>query len=573
MNFKFKKKLSVIAISSVLTLGGLAGCDNSGPINGGTPPPTTAIAGKVTDGPINNGLVTFVDANGAVVNTGAEVRTTTDGTGSYSVDFPESAAVPVTVTITGGTDSVTGEAQSIAISSIMTDAKSPVVNVNPFTTLALEIVKASGGAVTAQSLAAAAIVVKNSVGFGLPADYDIFAAPADKDSAAFLKASEALAETVRRAAGTAGTASVLASLGADLTDGIVDGKAAVGATGTTSATDGAAMQTNLSVVGSQVLSNTLTVTTASGPIPANVALDAALMAVNPASEITSVADVPVTAQILEQTSLALTTAAALNPTNQAEILVLQAEIGKLNVGDTPQLEASFLVSAAPEIAGALDNSADVTKATEANTATTNAASFKLMKNEAKVTDVNGVTTLTSTTVGGVMLVTPTFTLDAANLQKVTGANPTGGTVPTINFDVMAPVTSGAGLLNILLKDGGPDDRKDGEREIKISLPVTWTANNIAFTVPAGNSAVVYTTANGAAELSTQVNNAQANIFTFDNQQQQMQLAITKLFSTIPELDGLIVNGNYSFQVGLTVFPMVDASSAKVNMIKGSFSVQ
>jgi len=372
----------------------------------------------------------------------------------------------------------------------------------------------------------------------------------------------------------AGTASVLASLGADLTDGIVDGKAAVGATGTTSATDGAAMQTNLSVVGSQVLSNTLTVTTASGPIPANVALDAALMAVNPASEITSVADVPVTAQILEQTSLALTTAAALNPTNQAEILVLQAEIGKLNVGDTPQLEASFLVSAAPEIAGALDNSADVTKATEANTATTNAASFKLMKNEAKVTDVNGVTTLTSTTVGGVMLVTPTFTLDAANLQKVTGANPTGGTVPTINFDVMAPVTSGAGLLNILLKDGGPDDRKDGEREIKISLPVTWTANNIAFTVPAGNSAVVYTTANGAAELSTQVNNAQANIFTFDNQQQQMQLAITKLFNTIPELlDGAMVNGNYFFQVGLTGFPMVDATSAKVNMIKGSFNVQ
>jgi len=573
MNFKFKKKLSVIAISSVLTLGGLAGCDNSGPINGGTPPPTTAIAGKVTDGPINNGLVTFVDANGAVVNTGAEVRTTTDGTGSYSVDFPESAAVPVTVTITGGTDSVTGEAQSIAISSIMTDAKSPVVNVNPFTTLALEIVKASGGAVTAQSLAAAAIVVKNSVGFGLPADYDIFAAPADKDSAAFLKASEALAETVRRAAGTAGTASVLASLGADLTDGIVDGKAAVGATGTTSATDGAAMQSNLAAVGSQVLSNTLTVTTSNGPVSASQALEDALAAVNPASPV-SVANVPVTAQIQQQTSVALTTAIALNDgTDTTNLVALQTAVNGLVVGVAPTLEASVVTAADSDLEAALVAADDPVKAESATTVTTNAASFKLTSNTAIVTDVTGDIVVNGATDSNGDMKLTSFTLDAANLQKITGANPTGGTVPTIKFAVTAPATSGAALLNILLKDGAEGDRVAGEREIKISLPVMWTANTIAFTVPAGNSDVMYTTANGAAELSTQVNNAQANIFTFDNQQQQMQLAITKLFSTIPELDGLIVNGNYSFQVGLTVFPMVDASSAKVNMIKGSFSVQ
>jgi len=184
-----------------------------------------------------------------------------------------------------------------------------------------------------------------------------------------------------------------------------------------------------------------------------------------------------------------------------------------------------------------------------------------------------------------MVVTPKFSLDAANIQEIT-ANPNGDAVPpTINFAVTAPEMAGGAFLDITLKDGSLSEngqsfspRVDGEREIRVRLPVTWMANKeeAEFTVPEGNLTVQYVTADGAALVSKQINNAQANLFTLvkEEQEVQLQLAITKLFKFIPELeDGVNVNGDYAFQVILNAFQMADAEGTKVTKVIGEFKVE
>ncbi|MDQ6951461.1 MAG: hypothetical protein Q9M26_07330, partial [Mariprofundales bacterium] len=184
-----------IGLAAVLSLGlVVTGCGGGGSSAASTP--TATVGGSAGDGPIVNGTVTVTDASGATIGTA-----TTDANAHYSVKVPVTATLPLTVTITGGIDQVTGNAPDFPLKTAVTTALSTITatnaNANPLSTLAVEVAKALGG-VTAANLTTAVANVRNSLGFGL--SFDPISTKIDGTNvASAIKANEAVAELIRRA--------------------------------------------------------------------------------------------------------------------------------------------------------------------------------------------------------------------------------------------------------------------------------------------------------------------------------------------------------------------------------------
>jgi len=225
MNFKFKKKLSVIAISSVLTLGGLAGCDNSGPINAPVVDLRNA-SGDVSLGPIVGATVKFKGNGGKEVT----LSGVTNEKGHYDAADIDLAgfAFPIIVTLSGGTDAFTNALQIIDIKTYITegqssaDVKNLIANANFFTTVALDMaldgkdldtISAEDLKVAVGATAAKMTILQKAL--GIPLAFD----PASTDTSgdnnklsALATANEVLAEVIKRAAvdSTSSTAGVTA---------------------------------------------------------------------------------------------------------------------------------------------------------------------------------------------------------------------------------------------------------------------------------------------------------------------------------------------------------------------------
>ncbi|MDQ6972729.1 MAG: hypothetical protein Q9M30_08775, partial [Mariprofundaceae bacterium] len=100
---KFRKNMLFTTTAMVLALF-MAGCNGSSSTSTATTS-TANVSGSAGDGPIVGGTVTVTDANGANVSpVGVTPPVLTDANAHYTFPLPSGTALPLTVTISGGTD-------------------------------------------------------------------------------------------------------------------------------------------------------------------------------------------------------------------------------------------------------------------------------------------------------------------------------------------------------------------------------------------------------------------------------------------------------------------------------------
>ena len=199
------------------------------------------LNGSVGDGPTINSDIVVLDTDG---NQLAALKS--DSTGAYRIDMNVSTAdLPLLVRATGGTDIVTNTAPDFPLQGALSVIRNNnVVNLNPFSTFAVEIARDLNGGISKQSLATAEEIATKSMNSGLTT---LVSAPVSEGSteipvgpmqtvidagniAEIIKASETLGEIVRRSRdamndsgrGTNATA-VIQALGSDLIDGVIEG--------------------------------------------------------------------------------------------------------------------------------------------------------------------------------------------------------------------------------------------------------------------------------------------------------------------------------------------------------------
>ncbi|MDX1655451.1 MAG: hypothetical protein R3310_09615, partial [Candidatus Competibacteraceae bacterium] len=203
-------------ILSAAVLLALSGChwgsdDDDDVVDGGEPPPpaeeTFTVEGTAVKGLVSNALIRAFDASGTEIELpGAPVRTGADG--SFTVEIPEDANLPVELRLTGGTDSVTGEAPIGTYSSLVFNTGQNTANISPTTTLITEILKTREdfSNVTVEEVNAVTEGVVEALGFGIDGELDDSATGVDpirvtigaENAISYLVAQEAIGEMLRR---------------------------------------------------------------------------------------------------------------------------------------------------------------------------------------------------------------------------------------------------------------------------------------------------------------------------------------------------------------------------------------
>lgn len=230
-----QKSISQAFVISLLSIG-LTACGGGG--GGGTDPgpgpepeppepvPTVAYPSTAVKGPLSNTTITATDA------AGTEQASFTADLSSFSLDLPENAVFPVTVTTSGGTDSFTGQdvgTLELSLSGYVLNSDQITVNINPMSTLMVELIGFLGD-LDQDNVDIAQRIFRN-YGFGLPVGFNPATSLMTRQSAPqVLLAFESFFESVRRTANATDSTpnEVITALAADLVDGILDGQGAAG---------------------------------------------------------------------------------------------------------------------------------------------------------------------------------------------------------------------------------------------------------------------------------------------------------------------------------------------------------
>ncbi len=188
------------------------------------------LSGSVGDGPVVNAEMRVMSKSGELI---AEFQS--DMQGGYNVTVSaRDSQYPLTLDATGGTDLVTGLPPDFVLrGAVWSSSNRATGNVNPFSTFAFETARDLGGGLNADNLRTAEDIVVTALNSGLStlASSGPMTTGVDAGNVAeMVKASEALAETVRRtaaaldAAGFARSADqVVQALGSDLVDEVIEG--------------------------------------------------------------------------------------------------------------------------------------------------------------------------------------------------------------------------------------------------------------------------------------------------------------------------------------------------------------
>ena len=270
--------------------GGGGGGSTPRPVASTPPPPPPPVvdnstpnrlSGSVGDGPIVEGLITVFDDQGVVVK---EIQS--DASASYHATVRVDASrYPLRIEATGGTDLVTGAPPDFTLTSIaMRPAERTVGNINPHSTLVVEAALNLNAGPTANAIASGRTTVLQQLNFGL--DNRLLSDPLTSEIdginvAMIVKSSEGLGEMIRRTrdaligTGTSNADQVVAAIGADLVDGIVDGRGA-------SATD-TRIAALSHLVSAQVLFELLTNDLRVNGMAAAASMDAAILQIRPNS--------------------------------------------------------------------------------------------------------------------------------------------------------------------------------------------------------------------------------------------------------------------------------------------------
>ncbi|MBF0110771.1 MAG: hypothetical protein HQL76_16515 [Magnetococcales bacterium] len=185
------------------------------------------VSGAVLDGPVVGATITIKDRSDATV-----LGTTTSGSDArYVLTLPTGASFPLHVASSGGTNQITGETAA-DMDSYVIDANQTTANISPITTVMYHAARFSAGSLAGVTATIASLVktgILAEFGFGIDTQdsgFDPITSPIRTSNvASVVRASPALAETIRRTAGP-GTTSVgqsLAVLGEDMADGTLNG--------------------------------------------------------------------------------------------------------------------------------------------------------------------------------------------------------------------------------------------------------------------------------------------------------------------------------------------------------------
>jgi hypothetical protein len=213
--------------------GGSGSTDSDNPSQGVSTNRSITIGGSVMDGPVAGASIVVKDANNKVVAT-----TTSDAQARYRVQVPVDAAYPLTVMAAEGTDMVTGKSPAFSLVTTVIDPNETTAHINPFSTLIVKTAQFMPGGLTQSNVETANEDVLRVFNAGLDTDLvsNPIATPLDAANAAtFVKASEVLAEIIRRNYSKTADVSpydinlVVDSLAADLVDGTLDGLGGPGA--------------------------------------------------------------------------------------------------------------------------------------------------------------------------------------------------------------------------------------------------------------------------------------------------------------------------------------------------------
>lgn len=295
--------------------GGAAAAD----VGGGTPTvqgvsvststaPMT-LTGSVVDGPVVGASITIRDANGRWITT-----TTSDATARYSVTIPARTPFPLTIVATGGTNLVTQTAPTFSLISTALSTTDTTANINPFSTLITRTALKMDGGITPANLEAANhnILTVFNAGIDRARMPSPITTPVTNENVTMLvKSSEVLAEIIRRnfsvvsGVNTQVTQdSLIESLAADMTDGTLDGKGAVG-------TD-ALISASTSVVSGQVLIEALSNNLQVNDVPVTHQLESAVSTIMPAAGETT-GELQINTEMLLNTQTAIAAAMLIAP--------------------------------------------------------------------------------------------------------------------------------------------------------------------------------------------------------------------------------------------------------------------
>jgi len=230
---------------TVLAVIALSGCiieelEDNTPASSGE----VTIGGSVGDGPVTGSTVTVYNASGDVIDT-----IVSDSHAKYQARIKAKGRdYPLRLEATGGTDLVTGRAPDFEMVSVIAHPSIKTANINPFSTLIVQVAEQLPGGLDANNVSTATTVVMDKLSFGLdsnrvsdPVTSDI----TDSNVSHVVKASESMGEMIRRTRDQIQTTgnmldgdAVMAALAADLTDGVLDGQGSSSADATVTAVAG-----------------------------------------------------------------------------------------------------------------------------------------------------------------------------------------------------------------------------------------------------------------------------------------------------------------------------------------------
>ena len=221
-------RLPVLACSALV----LSGCLSDGE-SASVDEPTSVtfdVSGSVGDGPVVGADMQVLGSDGALL-----AQFLSDGSAGYRISLnADTAQVPLRVTASGGTDLVTNAAPDFTLqSALFASNGDATVNVNPFTTIAVEAAGDMGG-LTQTNYASAMDIVVAELNGGLTslANGGVTTQPIGSSNIAeIVRASETVGELIRRVRNEMNGASlamdgdqILGAIAADLTDGVIDGR-------------------------------------------------------------------------------------------------------------------------------------------------------------------------------------------------------------------------------------------------------------------------------------------------------------------------------------------------------------
>lgn len=292
-----------------------------------------AITGSVGDGPIVEATLTVFAKTGEMLSS-----VISDETAGYNIELrTKGKYYPLVIDARGGVDLATQLPPGFTLRSASTEPrKKAVVNVNPFTTVALAAAEQMNGGLSSSDISAglAAVLAEFNSGLTSALSLDPMTTPIDDGNLAeIVKASEVFAEILRRTRdAVARTASgmtidgVIEALGADLVDGSLDGAGAANTNRRVSAM--------LKLVAAQVSLEAMTNELRVNGLPVTAVLDDIVLRLASGRNVALTDSRPVNAPMIDRALSGIDAAIAL--ADSAELQGLRTALAGLGAGATPE---------------------------------------------------------------------------------------------------------------------------------------------------------------------------------------------------------------------------------------------